>query len=101
MLIRETVPHLRHLEEYGLRLFTQGSSREFQTLPCEASGVVRLVHVESPRRSDDEHGVGQFPLTDCLNQRNYLPIGIKDITQTAGIRTTFAIPDSASAFIAP
>jgi hypothetical protein len=61
MLIRETIPHLRHLEEHGLRLFTQGSSREFQTLPCEASVLVRLVHVESPRRSDNEHGVAAVP----------------------------------------
>ena len=86
MLVRETIPHLRHLEEHGLRLFTQGSSREFQTLPCEVSVLVRLVHVESPRRSDSERGVaavpfpatasGRVPTDSALNQVQTLRKGV-------------------------
>jgi hypothetical protein len=44
------VPHMRHVEEGGLRAFRQGGSCNFQTLLREASVLIRPVHVQSPRR---------------------------------------------------
>jgi hypothetical protein len=65
---------MRHLEEGGFRPFTQGSSREFQTLPCEASVPVRSVHCAIPLDAQiNEDGGARFPLTDCLSQRNFPP----------------------------